>query len=113
MPEFQPGDLVLIPFPYTDLSASKQRPAVVLSSLTFNATERDIIVCGVTSNLANSANSVLIGSQDMESGTLPVPSRVKPGKVATLQKSIVRKRVGRLHAATMAQVMREFDALFK
>lgn len=114
MPErsaLQPGDVVLVPFPYTDLSAAKQRPALVLSNAGFNAGP-DVIVCAMTSNVADSAHSVLVGPQDLESGALKVASRVKVAKVVTLERSVVRKRFGRLNARAFAQVMREFETIF-
>lgn len=113
MPErYLPGDVVLVPFPYTDLSASKQRPALVLTNGPFNGAGEDLVLCAMTSNLANSANSVLLADADMESGRLAATSRVKVAKVVTLHKSILRKKVGRVKAAAFAQVMREFETLF-
>lgn len=110
--KLEPGDLVLLPFPFTDLSAHKTRPALVLSNSDYNASSADVIVCGVTSNLANASHSVLIGSDDMESGTIPRPSRVKVDKVVSLHKGLVRRKVGRLRAAPFAQVLKEFESLF-
>ena len=114
MPEarYLPGDVVLVPFPYTDLSAAKQRPALVLTNAPFNGGSQDLVLCAITSNLANSANSVLLADADMESGRLAAPSRVKVAKVVTLHKSILRKKVGRVKAAAFAQVMREFETLY-
>ncbi|HWG91838.1 MAG TPA: type II toxin-antitoxin system PemK/MazF family toxin [Candidatus Thermoplasmatota archaeon] len=109
---FEPGDIVLVPFPFTDLSAAKSRPALVMTRGDYNKTSEDLILCGITSNLANSSHSVLLAQADLESGTLPKPSRVKADKVVTLKQEIVKKRVGRLKATAMAQVMKEFEALF-
>lgn len=47
----EPGDVVLVPFPYTDESAVKQRPAVVLSSKVYNATHPDLILAPITGRL--------------------------------------------------------------
>lgn len=106
------GDLVLVPFPFTDLTAAKSRPALVLSVRAYNDTAKDVILCGVTSNLANAAHSVLLDGSALAEGTLPRPSRVKVDKVVTLAQSLVRKRVARIDAVTMAMVMREFESLF-
>lgn len=109
---FRPGDVVIVPFPYTDLTSTKQRPAVVLSVATFNASSPDVVLCGMTSNLADAAYSVLVGKEDLEDGRLMAPSRVKASKIVTIAQTVIRKRVGRLNAATMARVMREFESLF-
>lgn len=106
------GDLVLVPFPFSDLSSAKTRPALVLSQRAYNAEGRDVVVCGVTSNLANAAHSVLIQPSDMASGKLLVTSRAKVDKVATLQQSIVRRKVGEVKPAVLQQVLKEFFALF-
>jgi mRNA interferase MazF len=55
---FQKGDVVLIPFPFTHLRTTKVRPAVVLSSSLYHATEPDLILGGITSNLSSATASV-------------------------------------------------------
>lgn len=108
----EPGDLILVPFPFTDLSSAKTRPALVLSRSDYNRDGRDVIVCGVTSNLSNAARGVLIQTRDLSQGRLPAPSRVKVDKVVTLQQNLVRRRVGHLKPASLGQVFKEFRALF-
>ena len=105
------GDIVLVPFPFTDLSSHKTRPAMVLTGADYNAASQDIIVCGITSNLANASYSVLIGDKDLETGKLAAASRVKADKVATLKQSILRRRVGRVKATVFAQVMKELESI--
>lgn len=110
--KLEAGDLVLVPFPFSDLSAAKSRPALVMSLGAHNHSSPDVMLCGVTSNLNNSARSVLVSDDDLESGRLPKPSRIKVDKIVTLQQSLVRKRVARVNAATMSRVMKEFETLF-
>ena len=110
-PTYAQGDVVLVPFPFTDLTSSKVRPAFVLSNEAFNR-GRDIVVCAMTSNVADSEHSVLVGPQDMASGSLLAPSRAKVAKIVTLQKDIVRKRLGRTNERARKQVLRELEALF-
>ncbi len=108
---FEPGDVVLVPFAYTDLSRGKMRPALVLSGKAFN-TGADVVACAMTSNLQDSRFSVLVSTGDMAQGKLPKPTRVKVGKVLSIQQTIIRKRIGRLKPAAMAQVWKEFRAVF-
>lgn len=108
---FEQGDVVLLRFPFSDLSSSKQRPVLVLSKASYNRASPDLVVCAITSNLANAAHSVYLEQEDMESGTLPKPSRVKVDKVFCASKDLVRKRVGRVRAEVVAQVRRELNAL--
>lgn len=113
MPErFLPGEIVVVPFPYTDLSSSKVRPALVLSDAAFNDAGPDIVLCAITSRIANAHSSVIIAPDDLESGTLERASRVKAAKVMTVAKSVVRRRVGRLKKEAFARVMREVEATF-
>jgi mRNA interferase MazF len=107
----EPGALVLVPFPYTNLRSTKNRPAVVLSSSEYNAARRDVLVCGVTSNLANAAHSVLVSQRDLAQGHLMADSRIKADKLVTLQQSIVRKRLGRIKPGVLARVYRELAAV--
>ena len=51
MTDYNPGDVVLIPFPFTDLSTVKQRPAIILSSLAFNQRHQDAILAAITSHV--------------------------------------------------------------
>lgn len=110
MPDLAQGDLVLVPFPFTDLSSKKTRPALVLSAGPFHG-GRDVIVCAVTSNLHNSDHSVLVEQKDMVDGTLRATSRIKASKVATLDRSIVRRRVGRVDGGVVRQTLKELRAL--
>ncbi len=108
--DYRQGDLVLVPFPFTDLSSTKTRPALVLSDGAFHA-GRDLIVCAVTSNLHNSDHSVLVEQKDLAEGTLPATSRVKASTVATLDRTIIRRRVGRVDPAVVRQTLKELRAL--
>ena len=101
------GDIVLIPFPFTDLSTTKQRPALVISKSEYNKKTEDIITCGITSNLQNSDYSILIDNGDLAGGTLPMRSRIKVDKIFTLKQSLVRKTVAKLKTASFATVKEE------
>jgi mRNA interferase MazF len=88
------GDIVLIPVPFSDLSASKKRPVLVLSNTNYNTTKPDMIVVAITSNLIQ--QGIPISSSDMVTGQLPKPSVIRSDKVYTLDQSIVVKSIGHL-----------------
>jgi mRNA interferase MazF len=111
-PQYSPGDVVVVPFPYSDQSAAKLRPALVVSNDSYNISNLDVVLCGMTSNLADSTFSVFVGPQDMESGRLAAPSRVKVGRLLAVDKKIIHKKVGRVNSRVFAHVMREFEAIF-
>lgn len=106
------GAVILVPFPFTDLRSRKTRPALVLSDRTHNDLTGDLIVCAMTSNLANSPNSVLVDTADLKAGKLAAPSRVKVDKIVTLHHSLVRKQVAIVGDAALRQVWKEFHSLF-
>jgi mRNA interferase MazF len=89
------GDVVLVPFPFTDQTASKQRPAVVISTAAYNAARPDIILMAVTSQLRASAAFGEVWLGDWQAAGLLKPSAVKP-VIATLEASLVIRQLGAL-----------------
>jgi mRNA interferase MazF len=108
---YEQGDIVIVPFPFSDLSFVKQRPVLILSKTPYNQSSDDIITCGITSNLHNAPHSVSIDNKDLSHGKIPRPSTIKVDKLFTLSKSIIRKKVATIDAKTLAQVKKEFRDL--
>lgn len=94
---YKRGDIVMLPFPFSDLSSKKVRPALVISNSKMLGD--DFLVCGITSR--HSHHSVSINNEDMYDGTLPVQSYVRYDKLTCLDKQIVRKQVAHLNAPKM------------
>jgi len=90
MEEFVKGSVIVIPFPFSDLSATKRRPALVLADLTGN----DILLCQITSRCPDEKSFVTLKTTDFEVGTLPVNSYIRPARIFTADKSIILKTVG-------------------
>ena len=99
------GDIVLIPVPFSDLSASKKRPVLVLSNNNYNTTKPDMIVVAITSNLTQ--QGIPISSSDMVTGQLPKPSVIRSDKVYTLDQSIVIKSIGHLSNSVVTSARNE------
>lgn len=99
----QPCDIVLLDFPFADLSASKQRPVLVLTRPTAFG---DFSVAQVTSQLHHLVQVTLCDS-DFALGRLPKPSIVRPDKVFTLNRSLVVRRVGRLREPAFKRIHAE------
>ena len=100
------GDLLLVPFPFTDLSATKRRPVLALT-----APDRfgDFIALPVTSR-PQIEHVVPIGASDLVSGTLPVTSWVRTNRVVTLNVSLVVKTVGRVSERKIAAAVQQVCA---
>lgn len=97
MTAYEPGDVVLVPVPFTDGTAMKQRPAVVVSGRRYNRRRRDVIVMPVTSHVAPPRRFGDFPLERWRSAGLLKPSIVKP-ILATLAAAAVRRRLGALHA---------------
>jgi mRNA interferase MazF len=80
---YKRGDVVLVPFPFTDLTSSKRRPALVISPDSFNAQQQDLVVAAITSQVPDITEPLVLTSKDFSSGTLPKISLVKPNKLFT------------------------------
>ncbi len=101
---YNQGDIVLIPFPYTDLTGTKQRPALIISNEKINNTE-DRICCLITSQPSN--DGLVIDKNDFTSGKLPFKSWVKPHRIFTISERIVRKRLCTVNKAFHSKIVEE------
>jgi len=75
---FQRGDGVLVPFPFSDLSTTKVRPAVVVSGSLYHATEPDLILAAITSRVTAAIGPLDYVLRDWQAAGLRHPSAVKP-----------------------------------
>ncbi|MEM2786082.1 MAG: type II toxin-antitoxin system PemK/MazF family toxin [Candidatus Nitrosotenuis sp.] len=103
---FEQGDILLIAFPFNDLTKVKQRPVLVLSNKNHNYSSNDFICCGITSNLDNKKYSIILDKSDMRQGGIPKILRIKFNKIFTLEKSLVIKRIGRINAKKLKRVQK-------
>lgn len=112
---FNRGDVVLVPFPFTDLTTQKQRPALVISSNDFNSYSLDVILLGITSQIPKDVaqSDYYLTSDEQQRAGLPKPSIVKAAKVVTLSQNLIRKAIGRLLVRTVDQVVTKLEAIIK
>ncbi len=89
------GDLVLVPFPFTDQSTVKKRPAVVISSGTYHRERPDVVLMAVTSQPRGSGAFGEVEVKDWKAAGLLKPSVIKP-VMATIEQRLVIKHLGRL-----------------
>lgn len=101
----QRGDVVLIPFPYTDFSAVKTRPAVVVSSSIYHTTRPELLLAYVSSQVSQANPTIDYVLADWAAAGLLKPSFVRP-KIATVEPSLVVHQVGALSARDLLEVDR-------
>jgi mRNA interferase MazF len=95
MTRYRAGDVVLIRFPFTDLTADKKRPAVILNPPGFTARHGDVVVLALTSQPQPDDSLKL---SQWKSAGLPKPTWLKP-IIGTIASQLVIRRIGRIHAA--------------
>lgn len=108
---FKQGDIIIVPFPFSDLQGIKQRPVLILSQDKDIYEVENVITCGITSNLKNTKHSVLIENSDLSEGTIPKASRIKVDKLFTLNQQIIKRKVGSLKEEIFNKVRKEFNNL--
>ena len=100
---FRRGDVVLVPFPYTDLTAAKTRPAVIVSSDRYHAIRSEFLLAFVTSRIAPVHPLLDYVLHDWQQAGLLKPSLVRP-KIAAITESLVVYRIGALSARDLREV---------
>lgn len=95
------GEVVLVPFPFSDLSQSKVRPAVCLAA----AGRGDWILCQVTSSPYGDPRAIPLDTVDFTAGGLLIPSCARPGKLFTASHTLLVRSVGNLNAPALQRVL--------
>lgn len=98
---YKQGDILLVPFPFTDQSALKQRPAVVLSSEAYNRLHPDVILAPVTSRIQSASSGIIL--EDWQSAGLLKPSVVKP-VLSSFVITLVKRQLGSLSSRDLEEV---------
>lgn len=102
------GAVVLVPFPFTDLSGHKVRPALVLHA----KSRGDDCIVGFISSVQKKENTFDLSVEASKSNGLKVNSIVKVDKIATLQKKIVIGELGILEPIHMKEIDKKLKAIF-
>lgn len=101
------GDIVLITFPFTDLSGSKLRPAVVLADMNL-----DLTVCFITTQMGWQETTDVILTPTATNG-LRKPSLIRTSKIATLDKALAKGLLGRLSTQEVSDLNAKLKMLFQ
>jgi len=99
--KFVKGDVVVVPFPFSDLTQAKRRPALIVSVLEGD----DLILSQVTSQFVKDDYAVSIEVKDFEEGGLKQKSNVRPNRLFTADSHIVLYRIGNLKTDKMNEII--------
>jgi mRNA interferase MazF len=103
------GDVVVVTFPFSNLTKTKLRPALVLANAEFN----NVILCQITSRPYSSKRAISIESSDFAKGGLPVVSYVRPDKLFTADTTIIQKVAGHLRHTSLNKILTRVQKLFQ
>lgn len=107
MGRFVKGDVVVIPFPFSGLSASKRRPALVLVDLPGD----DVILCQITSRAVSNPYAIPISAADFPAGGLNRDSNARPDRLFTADAHLIAYRAGSLTSTKVDEIARRVIAL--
>ncbi|NJO43246.1 MAG: type II toxin-antitoxin system PemK/MazF family toxin [Cyanobacteria bacterium RU_5_0] len=101
MAGFVKGDIVVVPFPFSDLTEAKRRPALVVATLSGD----DVILCQITSQSVSDSYAVLIAANDFSEGGLNQTSNVRPNRLFTADQQIILYKAGHLTSEKLDEVI--------
>lgn len=102
------GEVVVLPFPQTNLQAGKRRPALVVADLTGD----DVILCQITTQAHSDAYSVALVAADFEHGRLAVDSFIRPNRLFTVERSVILYAAAKVTQAKLQEVRTRIRQLF-
>jgi len=109
MAKFVKGDVVVVPFLFSDLSQSKRRPALVITPLEGN----DNILCQITSKNISDNYAISIDDVDFESGSLKQVSNIRPNRLFTADNQIILYRLGSIKKEKLTQLIQKVIEIIK
>lgn len=109
MATFVKGDVVVVPFPFSDLTQAKRRPALVISKLDGD----DLILCQITSQAIKDNYAIALDDKDFETGSLKQPSNVRPNRIFTADSNIILYKVGNLKVEKLTAIIEKLIEIIR
>ncbi len=109
MATFIKGDVVIVPFPFSDLSQSKRRPTLVITSLQGN----DLILCQITSQIIRDQYAISLQNNDFEVGGLNQTSNIRPNRLFTAAGQIIFYKAGQITSLKLEEVITKIIEILK
>ena len=109
MERFVTGDIIVVPFPFTDTFLTRKRPALVLANLEGD----DIVICEITSVMRKDIYVVPLENKDLESGKLKTNSIIRPNRILTMNKEKINYKFGKIKDSKLQEVLEKIKIIFK
>jgi mRNA interferase MazF len=103
------GQVVLATFPFSDLSSTKLRPCLVLGLADFN----DVLLCQITSKDYGSRKAISLIHSDFSEGSIVTDSFIRPDKIATLDKSRLKRALGIIDDKKLSEVKKRLKTILE
>ena len=97
------GDVVVVPFPFSDLTQAKRRPALVVAVLEGD----DLLLCQITSQRVRDSYAIPLEDEDFDTGSLKQKSNIRPNRLFTADQRIVLYKAGHLREEKITEVVRK------
>jgi mRNA interferase MazF len=101
MAKFVRGDVVVVPFPFSDITQAKRRPALVISTLEGD----NLILCQITSQSIKDNYAISLDDKDFETGSLKQPSNIRPNRIFTADNHIILYKVSNLKIEKLNEII--------
>lgn len=108
MGTFAVGDIVVVSFPFSDLTSAKKRPALVVGQADFG----NLILCQITSKAYASNKAIALTALE-SGGALPLTSYIRPDKLFTADTSIILSLLGSVSQRSIDKVKTELKSIFE
>ena len=102
------GNVVVLIFPFSDLSSTKKRPALIVATLE----GEDIICCQITSKTRLDQYALVAEDKDFKEGSLNQISQIRPNKLFTADTSIIKSTAGGLTPKIRTKILQRVRKLF-
>ncbi len=109
MTRYNRGDVILVPFPFSDQTVTKKRPAVIVSSDKYNVISQDIVIMAITGQMRGRLGVGEFLIEDWQPAGLLKPSAVKSA-ISTIEQRLVLKLLGRFSSedlSTLEKALKE------
>jgi mRNA interferase MazF len=111
MIRYNRGDVILVPFPFSDQTTTKKRPAIIVSSDTYNSISQEIVIMAITGQIKGHIGVGEFLIEDWQGAGLLRPSAVKSA-ISTIEQRLVLKLLGRLSARDLSTLEKTLKELF-
>lgn len=108
----QQKDLVLVPYPFSNLSENKVRPAIIVSNNNFNEICPDCIAVPLTSIIKDNIFSIPIEQKDMKNGKLIKQSAIRTDKIFSIEQKLIKLKIGNVNDFLFDKIKEELNNIF-